>query len=176
MYASGAVAGAVLLRYVRRKLGRLPVVGAIARPLLALVPVTLLGAAAGAGAVYCVEEGDISAIRRKLLPSVRRHASRAADEAAALAAQVQRDAAQLSRENERAVRELARTGARLAAEAERTLTPALKREIEAGRRDVARGLQELEAAAVAAAREVEHAHARRGVGGSSNVAWLARGS
>jgi hypothetical protein len=39
----------------------------------AFVPCSLLGALVGATAVYTYEQGDISAVRRKLLPSVKRH-------------------------------------------------------------------------------------------------------
>jgi hypothetical protein len=119
----------------------------------ALVPVTLIGAAAGAAVVYSVEEGDAAAVRRKLLPRVRRHAARARDEVVALAEDVRRDAAALAREKERAARALAEEGRRLApkleqaaVEAERLLLPRIEAEIERGRREVERSLRELDGA------------------------------
>ena len=155
--------GALLLRYVRRKLSRLPVVGVVAAPILAFVPCTLLGAAAGAAVVCSLRDGDAAALRRRL--------RRAADEASAVAHQVRKDAKRVARDSERAAREL--TGhlvpalAGAAAEAERTLAPALARELEQGRRGVARSLAELEAVAAAAARDMEHARGPGGGGGSA---------
>ncbi|KAI8475012.1 MAG: hypothetical protein J3K34DRAFT_89209 [Monoraphidium minutum] len=165
-YGAGMLAGAMLLRYARRKLCRLPVVGIVAAPLLALVPCTLLGATAGAAVVYCVEERDAGAVGRKLLPSVRRHVTRAHGEVAAAAADLVGEAERLRREHARAVAALAREGERLApalqeaaAEAERALMPAVER----GQREVGRSLRALEDAAAGAGWDssARHGAARR---------------
>lgn len=122
----------------------------------AFVPCTLLGAAAGAAVVYSIEERDIGAVRKKLLPKLTRRVSEARGEVAAVAADVRREAQRAHRHHERALRQLQREGERLApaleeaaAEAERALAPIVRREYERGRREVQRSLRELEEAAAA---------------------------
>lgn len=144
----------------------------------ALVPVTLIGAAAGAAVAYTVEEGDITAVRRKLLPRVRARAAAARDEVAAVAADVRRDAERLGKEQQRALKAAAREAERLApglhaaaGEAERALLPVAA---DLGRRELQRALRELESSAAAAAGESDryasrHGHARRHGGGEEGA-------
>jgi len=238
--------GAFLLRFIRHKLSKLPVIGVVAKPLLgeresvlgrlrqrivallqrlqrcpwasmqsslltahspihtirgnpptpkphmnskpptptnatALVPVTMLGAAAGAAVVFTVEEGgDLSAVRRKLLPKARRHAARAGAEMMTVVQEVKREADKTVKEHERVIRRLQEEGKRLApsleqaaAEAERVLLPVVER----GRREVERSLRELEAGGARAAegrgRRWDHGDSdrslvRRFIGGSES--------
>jgi hypothetical protein len=144
-------------------------------PPSALVPVTLIGAAAGAAVVYSVEEGDAAAVRRKLLPRVRRHVKSARDEVVALTKDVRRDAEKLAAEKDRALRAVAEEGKRLApkleqaaVEAERLLLPRIEAEVERGRREVERSLRELDAA------EGRHGGGRRWHAGGGGERSLVR--
>lgn len=183
-YGAAMLTGAILLRSLRRRLSRLPVIGMVAAPMMALIPCSLIGAAAGAAVVYSIEEGDAGAVRHKLLPSVRRSVVRARDEVVAVAADVRQDAERLAREHERAMKALQREGHRLApalegaaAEAERSLLPGVRREFDRGRREVERSLRELEAAATGGASDGHHSHhhgARRRHQDQSNRALVRR--
>jgi hypothetical protein len=116
-------------------------------PKTALVPVTMLGAAAGAAVVFTVEEGDLTAVRKKLLPNMRRTATRAGAEMVTVVQEVKREADKAVKEHEKVIKRLQDEGRRLApaleaaaVEAERALLPAVAR----GRREVERSLREME--------------------------------
>jgi hypothetical protein len=71
------LAGIFIVKQIRRLLCRIPGAGLVLAPVTALMPLTLVGAAAGAAAVYTIEEGDIHAVQKKLLPKAKRHLERA---------------------------------------------------------------------------------------------------
>lgn len=73
----GIVLGVVVVRRVRDLLCRIPGVGSVVGPLTMFMPLSLLGAAAGAAAVYSIEEGDACAVQHKLLPKARQGLQRA---------------------------------------------------------------------------------------------------
>lgn len=63
------IAGTFLLKNIIR---RVPVVGLVSRPFLALMPTILVGPLLGVAVVYGLEKGDLLAIRRKFLGAPKR--------------------------------------------------------------------------------------------------------
>ncbi|PNW74861.1 hypothetical protein CHLRE_12g507050v5 [Chlamydomonas reinhardtii] len=67
-YGLGMLAGVAGVVVAKSALRRLPVVGAVASPLLGLLPTIIVGPALGIAAVYGLSQNDLFAIRHKLFP------------------------------------------------------------------------------------------------------------
>ncbi|KAG2451557.1 hypothetical protein HYH02_004155 [Chlamydomonas schloesseri] len=67
-YGLGMLAGIAGVFVAKSALRRLPVVGAVASPLLGLLPTIIVGPALGIAAVYGLSQNDLFAIRHKLFP------------------------------------------------------------------------------------------------------------
>ncbi|KAG2445881.1 hypothetical protein HXX76_000485 [Chlamydomonas incerta] len=67
-YGLGMLAGIAGVVVAKSALRRLPVVGAVASPLLCLLPTIIVGPALGIAAVYGLSQNDLFAIRHKLFP------------------------------------------------------------------------------------------------------------
>eukprot|EP00877_Chromochloris_zofingiensis_P010785 jgi/Chrzof1/5960/Cz16g21300.t1 len=150
-YGAGVIVGAAVLRWVKRKACNIPFVGLLASPILFFVPATLLGAGAGAAVVYGVEQGDMWAAKKKLLPKVQRHIDAAHRQVSAVAADLQADVKDLTRRHAASTKQLHRQGhdaanrlllgiETAARDAERTVVPALERELRRGHHELQRAL------------------------------------
>ncbi|KAG2500817.1 hypothetical protein HYH03_001579 [Edaphochlamys debaryana] len=67
-YGLGMLAGIAGVMAVKATVRRLPLLGAIASPLLGLVPTILAGPVLGCAVVYGITQNDLFAIRHKLFP------------------------------------------------------------------------------------------------------------
>eukprot|EP01024_Parvocaulis_polyphysoides_P041913 TRINITY_DN38444_c1_g1_i4.p2 TRINITY_DN38444_c1_g1~~TRINITY_DN38444_c1_g1_i4.p2 ORF type:complete len:176 (-),score=35.39 TRINITY_DN38444_c1_g1_i4:923-1450(-) len=68
-YGLGIVAGIVGVATARNIIKSVPVVGAVASPILPLLPVALVGPLLGVAVTYGLEKGDLMAARKKLFPA-----------------------------------------------------------------------------------------------------------
>lgn len=76
-YGVGMLAGVIVIKHIRKWLCSVPGLGVVLAPVTALMPLSLVGAAAGAATVYCLEEGDARALQTKLLPRAKKHIQQA---------------------------------------------------------------------------------------------------
>lgn len=67
-YGMGMAMGLLGTFLVKNIVRRVPVVGLVSRPFLALVPTIVVGPLLGMAVVYGLEKGDLFAIRHKLFP------------------------------------------------------------------------------------------------------------
>lgn len=99
-YGAGILAGVVVFTWLKKKIKKIPVVGVIAAPVLEIIPATWIGAALGAAVVYGVEEGDLLAAKRKILPKVKHRVQQVQQQVTDLAKELQQDLQEFSKSSQ----------------------------------------------------------------------------
>lgn len=135
-YGLGTVVGVVAVKWLKRRLRRLPVLGPLLSPFLALVPTKLSGAALGAAAVYSIDEGDAMAVKNKLYPQVRRKLERVGSSVKRQLDELQNGIADVVRTQEDAVNKYLPNLERHVDDMGRRLTPVLEQEYRRAQRDL----------------------------------------
>jgi len=68
-YGLGIIVGIVGVATAKKVVKALPVVGAVAKPLLPLIPASIVGPLLGVAVTFGLDKGDLMAAKKKLFPS-----------------------------------------------------------------------------------------------------------
>eukprot|EP00879_Flechtneria_rotunda_P005595 GHRR01005890.1.p1 GENE.GHRR01005890.1~~GHRR01005890.1.p1 ORF type:complete len:208 (+),score=77.71 GHRR01005890.1:174-797(+) len=141
-YGAGIAAGISVVGWIKRRIQAIPVIGVLATPFLCLMPTVLIGTAVGAAVVYGIDEGELLAAQKKVVPQMQQRLPAAQREVSTAAANISRGFRDLHQQHLTAPKQAAReAGPALnrmmsqldaaATEAEASLAPVVRKHADA---------------------------------------------